>query len=153
MQEAKRRCHPAIDEPEEAAEQLGVALHACQDYVAHGDYAIHDDGQIWTRHNSCSPQTEFGNPALYPDDPTLDAVNGPGGRPAGLAMKWILANGGLSVRGYAIYEKGTKRIDLTEQKTKDSLKSFQEFLRGRTGCGCKKYFGLARETAFPSGND
>ena len=153
LRKAKRRCHPAFDRPGEAAEQLGVALHPYQDWVAHGDYGIYDEGQIWNRHNSCSPQRNFGDPADYPDDPTLDAVNGPQGRPAGLAMKWITVNGGLSVRGYAEYEKGTRRIELTERRTKDALEAFLEFLRAQGGCECRKYFGLIKEADVPAGNN
>jgi len=75
------------DDPEEAVKQLGISLHPLQDWVAHGDYGVADtvsNGGIWVHHNKNSPQTPLaGKPTLssYPDDPDLDAVGGPNGRP------------------------------------------------------------------------
>ena len=145
LSSAKIEClykYRSNDNPEKAAKELGTALHPYQDWVAHGDYGIYDKGEIWDRHNSFSPQKDFGNPYDYPDDPTLDAKGSPDGRPAGLAMHWITTNWGMSVRGYAIYERGMKRYRLTMNMTKTTLTEFRDFVQKHGGCKCKKYFGV-----------
>jgi RHS repeat-associated protein len=133
---AEAFCAPTLDLPESAAEQLGVALHSYQDWVAHGDYAIENEGEVWTRHNSGSPQRAFGAPYHYPDNPSLDAVGGWSGRPAGTAMR---REGG---REYAIYERGIKRYALTYEITTKALRGFKDFVRDSGGCRCRRYFGL-----------
>jgi len=140
FEEAKKECSWENKNPSTAVIHLGTALHPYQDWVAHGDYGIHDSGTVWTVHNKISPQRDFGNPAHYPDDRTLDAVNGPNGRPVGLAMHWVIINGGVSVRGYAIYERGLKRYNLTKSITKDALGEFKNYVEKDGSCECRRYF-------------
>ncbi|MDY0170669.1 MAG: RHS repeat-associated core domain-containing protein [Thermoguttaceae bacterium] len=150
--EATKTCSEKND-PDEAAKHLGVALHPLQDFYAHGDYGINDtipNGGNWIVHNQYSPQSPLpGKPNLasYPDDPALDAVGGPGGRPAGPAMRertfeWAGPN---FVADYAIYRRGTQRIRDTEAATSELLVDFRRFLErlpdGR-GCNCRQFFGV-----------
>lgn len=134
-------------DPETAAKELGIALHPLQDYYAHGDYGRSDrdqNGGYWQVHNKFSPQTPIpGKSDLshYPDDPELDAVKGPGGRPAGAAIK--LHQLPTFKTDYAIYEYGTQRIRDTEAATTDTLSSFLDFVR-RTCGECCKYFGVGK---------
>ena len=138
---AAEACLPKTDDPQTAAKELGTALHPLQDWVAHGDHCMTNPGSIGEVHNSRSPQTEFGDPSGYPDDPTLDAKGGPDGRPAGLAIKTIIVNGGMAVRDYAIYERGTKRLHLTADITIARLNEFRNGI-DKKACKCRKYFGF-----------
>ncbi len=152
MMQAKAQCLWSIrigvknDNPEDAAKYLGTALHPYQDWVAHGDYGILDRGEVYTIHNAKSTQKDFGDPRDYPDDPFLDAKNGPDGRPAGVAMTWISVwtSRGYSERGYAIYEQGTKRYRLTMTMTKDALEEFRTWVKQFGGCKCREYFGVTK---------
>jgi len=143
---AKWACNWKIfkhDDPEKAAKEMGTALHPLQDWVAHGEYGRYDEGGIYTVHNEYSPQSKtWGAVTDYPDDPSLDAKNGPDGRAAGLAMQNVTVNIGVSVRLYAVYERGTKRIRLTEKKTLKALSDFRKYLKENAGCECKQYFGI-----------
>ena len=145
LEAAQTACTAPADDPVTAATQLGTALHPYQDWVAHGEYGIHDDGRVLDRHNSRSPQaTTWGEVWRYPDNVRLDAVNGPIGRPAGLGMHVILANMGFSVREYAIYQPGTRRISLTRDMTTGTLKEFRNYIQKNAvpACKCRKYFGV-----------
>ncbi len=142
---AKEACSDNDQEdPKTAAKELGTALHPYQDWVAHGDYGKYDEGHVFTIHNQYSPEkyNDWGNPIGYPDNVNLDAVNGPNGRPAGGAMHPVTTNFGLSVRLYAVYERGTKRFRLTRKMTLDALKEFKKFIEKEGGCKCKNYFGV-----------
>ncbi|NLH15395.1 MAG: hypothetical protein GX455_02340 [Phycisphaerae bacterium] len=155
-QYAKNMCMPNIDDPMQAAEQLGTALHPYQDWVAHGDYFIGQ--QITYIHNSHSPQREFGNPSKYPDNPYLDAIGSPDGRPAGNALL-IISETVIPYPGiggppqqpvtvwyeYAMYGPGIHRLLMTEQMTKRSLYKFREWVRMYGGCKCKKFFGITSQ--------
>ena len=134
---ARVACTPNVDDPNEAAKQLGTGLHPLQDWVAHGDYGIRMPGAIYIQHNSMSPQHDYGDPGAYPDSPGLDAVGGPDGRAAGAAMHYI-NNAGFD---YAIYKRGTQRLRLTKAKTDNALTSFWNWVKANGGCKCKKYFG------------
>ena len=138
--------HQYPESPEAAAVNIGIALHALQDWVAHGDYAIYDNGNIWTVHNACSPQTNllnfYGKPGNYPDNPSLDAVNGIDGRAAGGAMHAVIENFGVSVRLYAIYQKGTKRLNLTQRLTIELLNEYRNWLEKNGTCKCRQFFGV-----------
>jgi hypothetical protein len=142
LKAAKQACTKPTDDPKTAAKQLGTALHPYQDWVAHGEYGIYDDGNVWSTHNSLSPQKTLGDPSHYPDDVGLDAVGGPNGRPAGLAMHVIRVNWGLSVREYALYERGFKRITLTRKMTSEALADFRNHVKQNGDYKCKKYFGV-----------
>jgi RHS repeat-associated protein len=143
---AKIACHPAMDNPETAAKELGTSLHPLQDWVAHADYAMKNTGSIWTIHNSRSPQDEFGNPGGYPDDVTLDVVGSPDGRASRPYIIDVLytkdreGNGPFRYTDFAYYEKGFKRYNLTRVMTIEELKEYQWYVRANGGCKCKKYF-------------
>lgn len=145
---AKEACTNPKDDPITAARQLGTALHPYQDWVAHGDYGFTDDGAIWFDgiHNKHSPQaTTWGDVSSYPDNPMLDAVGGPNGRPAAPAMRTVIINFGVSVREYAIYQPGTQRYRLTKSMTEAALQDFRSHVRRNAipSCKCIKYFGLS----------
>jgi len=98
---------------------------------------------VYTVHNQHSPQEErWGEVTGYPDHAGLDARGGPDGRPAGNALHTVMVKRGTSVRLYAIYEPGTKRIRLTKDLTVETLKEFREHVRKEAGCLCKQYFGV-----------
>ena len=139
---AKQACTKSRDEPEIAANELGTALHPYQDWVAHGAYGVYDNGNIWSTHNSLSPQKNFGDPSHYPDDVGLDAIDGLSGRPAGSAMHVVVVNSGVSVREYALYERGFKRISLTRQMSTGVLIDFKNYVKQNGDCKCRKYFGI-----------
>jgi len=145
---AKEACTKPKDDPDTATKQLGTALHPKQDWVAHGDYGFTDYGQIGPdgAHNYYSPQPPTWGPVWhYPDDPMLDAVKGPNGRPAGLAMGTVVKFGGVALRQYAIYERGTmKRYRLTKSMTEDVLQDFLTHVRQNAtpNCNCWKCFGI-----------
>jgi hypothetical protein len=157
IQIAKDKCIPSIDDPYKSADHLGTAIHPYQDWVAHGDYFV--GIQITDIHNSHSRQRDFGNPSNYPDNPALDAIGSPDGRPAGNAILWITetitpnpGQGGvfppkpITVSyDYAMYGPGIHRYLLTEQMTKRSLYEFREWIRMYGGCICKKFFGITSQ--------
>ena len=80
----------------------------------------------------------------YPDNVGLDAVDGPDGRPARLAMQAVIVNLGVSVREYAIFQRGTKRINLTRRMTAATLTEFRNCVKQNAvpGCNCREYFGI-----------
>ncbi|HPT16148.1 MAG TPA: RHS repeat-associated core domain-containing protein, partial [Kiritimatiellia bacterium] len=138
-------CTDPVDDPLTAANQLGTALHPYQDWVAHGEYGMYDKGGIYSPHNWQSPQARtWGNVSDYPDNVRLDAVNGPNGRPAGLAMHTVIVNFGQSIRSYAIYQPGTRRISLTRDMTTSTLNGFRDYVKRSAvpACKCRKYFGV-----------
>lgn len=138
---AKIVCSRPLDDPDTAVEELGIALHPYQDWVAHGEYGIYNDGQIWSIHNAGSPQRTWGDPSNYPDMTQLDAVQGPGGRAAGWAMHYEVTFIG-TVREYAIYKFGYRRLSMTHKMTTDALVDFRAFVRAYGDCRCKEYFGV-----------
>ena len=140
LTQALAAIRPDVDDPQKAAYHLGMALHPLQDWVAHGDHAWTNPGRIGEYHNKRSPQREFGNQRHYPDDPKLDAVGGCDGRPEGRAIKTAMVNGGTAVRTYAIYERGTKRLNLTRKLTLSVLEYFQNAVRTYGGPKSKAYF-------------
>ncbi|MCE9616133.1 MAG: hypothetical protein K8T26_17815 [Lentisphaerae bacterium] len=145
LEAAKAACTSPADDPATAAKELGTALHPYQDWVAHGEYGLYDEGAVYTVHNKFSPQTPtWGDVTDYPDNVGLDAIRGPDGRPAGLALQTVIKNLGVSVREYAIYEPGTKRVHLTERMTVSTLKTFKDHVRqnGNSSCKCKSAFGI-----------
>jgi hypothetical protein len=142
---AQEACSWSTDDPVRAAEQIGIALHPYQDWVAHGDYGFSDPGDIWLLglHNRYSPQaTTWGDVSTYPDNPTLDAVGGPNGRPAAPAMRTVTSWWGLAVREYAIYAPGMRRYSLTRSMTQQALVEFRAYVEQNSGCQCRQYFGL-----------
>ncbi|NCC60833.1 MAG: RHS repeat-associated core domain-containing protein [Verrucomicrobiae bacterium] len=156
LQNAKDLCTwPQEDSPVEAAEQLGISLHPLQDWFAHGDYGIQDIFGIYDIHNSHSPQTEFGSPGDYPDDPSLDAIGSTNGRPAGKALKRGYINEiGMPYPGayvtipvyreWAEYKKGNMRITLTQKETKVTLRDFRSHVKKHGGPCCRKYFDVTK---------
>jgi hypothetical protein len=144
---AKQACG-SFDMPAEAAKNVGRALHPYQDWVAHGDYFEHMR-YVESIHNQYSPQWEFGSPSDYPDNPALDAIESPDGRPAGQAIRLrrvvIRPPYGFPYEEYyqyAIYGPGIHRYLMTEQLTKRTLYEFREWVRVYGNCKCKKYFGI-----------
>jgi RHS repeat-associated protein len=138
--EAKKAAVRCNDDPITAAKELGTALHPYQDWVAHGDFAL---GGTTVIHNSHSPQTPLpGKPDLssYPDDPELDAIGSPDGRPAGAAMRTVTEYWGIRTYDFALFTKGNKRITLTKSMTEDVLDNFLDFVRKGGGPKAKKYF-------------
>lgn len=133
-----------FDNPQQAAKELGIALHPYQDWVAHGDYGFYDEGGVYTIHNQYSPQKTWGNPIDYPDDITLDAANGPDGRPSDGAMHAIVTKNGISIRLYAIYKPGNRRIYLTKKITETTLKEYLAYVNKNGNCKCKQFFGLLK---------
>jgi len=141
-------CLPPMDMPEFAVRELGTALHPLQDWVAHGDYAMKNKGQIWTVHNSLSPQINFGSPEKYPDDITLDVIGSPDGRATrdviiDKEVRWVITPFGsvqLVYEDFAYYEKGSKRISMTRMMTAQELAKYYWFIESQGGCYCKKYF-------------
>ena len=143
--------------PHAAAVEFGTALHPLQDWIAHGDYGYSIKGGIWSHHNSKSPQRNYGYPGDYPDMPNLDVLNSPDGRASRNFIKFInittehyIPNemgypGGTysttKTYEYAIYTLGTKRYQLTRQKTEQALKEFKSFLKSsRKYIKCKCFF-------------
>ena len=126
------------------AQRVGIALHAKQDWVAHGDYGyrVPKSDDIWIVHNSRSPQKTFGNPGNYPDDPTLDVVGSPDGRATRpyLWATWGWSWFSIQDTEYAWYEKGTKRIKLTQDITKNMLRSFAQALQTRRAAADVRIF-------------
>lgn len=120
------------DVPDQAAFNLGTALHPRQDWVAHGDYGINDSFVGW--HNFASLQWTYGPPQTYPDRLDLDAVGGPNGRPAGAAM--------MDDYAVANYAPGSQRRTLTESITRSALSAFLNHVRDRSKpCGeCRRFF-------------
>jgi RHS repeat-associated protein len=153
--EAKSACNwgEKNDDPDVAVTQLGLALHPLQDWVAHGDHFKHNTGQIYDplRHNGRSLQNnlrrQYGHPMHYPDDPRLDALGSPDGRPAGIAIITVRRPYGVDF-DYAQYHPGNRRIRLTEDVTRDLLlKNFRQYVKDfAKPCGkCRKYFGVKLE--------
>jgi hypothetical protein len=128
------------DLPEQAAVQLGTALHPMQDIMAHGDYGMAmRNSDVFIIHNMFSPQREFGwDASKYPDLTWLDAVGSPDGRPAGKAIRFI----GSSNFDYAIYTPGIRRWKLTKERTESALASFRSYVAANGGCKCKQFFGV-----------
>jgi hypothetical protein len=73
---------------------------------------------------------------LLPDDPSVDARGSPDGRAVGNAMVY---NGS---KEWAIFEPGSRRIQLTEGNTKYALDRFKVFISKQGSCKCKEYFFL-----------
>jgi len=136
------------DLPTYAATELGRALHALQDWVAHGDHFKSNPGAIWDwkLHNGRSPQTDLlsshGAPKNYPDDPRLDVVGGPDGRPAGRVVHEVYTL--FWDWDYAFYARGSLRITKTEEMTKEALREFLTHVEKKgVFCGkCWDYFGV-----------
>ncbi|MDD2285786.1 MAG: hypothetical protein PHQ11_10355, partial [Paludibacter sp.] len=154
LQNAKWYCSGKMlsyENPELAAMELGTALHPLQDWVAHGDYFV-DVLIVSYFHNQTSPQREFGPPSSYPDNPLLDAMGDPDGRPTERAKrrKIISQTSGVGFGGvpaispisveYIEYGMGSKRFNLTKQRTLSVLKDFREHLKEYGGFDCKCYF-------------
>ena len=156
-QKARDACAVRQDNPEEAALQLGTALHPLQDWVAHGDFFIKWNGPITAAHNAYSTQKDLGEPTWKaPDDPKLDAVGPHGemesdGRAAGVALQYRIVGRGPGPRrgdppspgmlvDFAYFKPGHLRIDKTEELTTQHLKSFRDYVKQSGGCKCKRYF-------------
>jgi len=139
---------------------LGIALHPWQDWVAHGDYGLIERPNIWTTHNAHGPKTASGGtPWTYPDRPDLDVENSPDGRadkghlylvtietPNTIPPSWdpnINQTLSPSINRYDVanFVKGTKRYDLTKEKTDEALNDFKNYLqRSVASTECKCYF-------------
>jgi len=162
--EAENACTMSAgrDDPEEAARQLGTALHPLQDWVAHGDFFIKWVGPVTAGHNMYSKQSGV-NKTKVVDDVDYDAVLpdgsiAPDGRAAGAAMRYYNLPGppvfkpGQPSSGQGMLvdwaefkyvgEANSLRVKKTKELTDGDLKSFQDYVRASGGCKCKKYFDL-----------
>jgi hypothetical protein len=154
---ARDACSARHDDPQEAALQLGTALHPLQDWVAHGDFFIRWDGPITAFHNAYSTQNDLGEATWRaPDDPALDAVGPhgemePDGRAAGVALQYrYVGRGPGPKRGdppspgmrvdFALFTPGHRRIDRTQELTTQHLMSFRDYVEQFGGCRCRRYF-------------
>ena len=132
-----------------AVKELGLSLHPAQDWVAHGDYGKYVHGPLFYWHNIVSPQTDFGAPQYYPDDPTLGAESADG-RPAGNVMYPKVSHWALFILGwsdfieqpvYTFYRKGNKRYNLTKDITIDELNKLKDLLLSSLATyECRCYF-------------
>jgi RHS repeat-associated protein len=153
------------DNPEEAAAHLGVALHAAQDWVAHGDFFARWEGPIIAAHNAYSLQRDIppgvGKVGVV-DNLDYDAVMAdgsiaPDGRPAGAAMRYYTTPAGpVPKRGDPprvgmlvdwaefkyVGEANGLRAKKTKEVTTSILRRFQDHVRKSGGCRCKRYFGV-----------
>jgi RHS repeat-associated protein len=137
------------DDAEEAATFLGRALHATQDYVAHGDYGAAQPGAITHIHNVYGPPMSSSagfSPSAYPDLIGLDVVGSADGRPV-LAAMWVeiqpsLVLGMPIATLQATYVLGPKRKIMTKYMTQDVLSAFQAHVIVKSKpCGqCRKVF-------------
>jgi len=131
------------DNPDEAIKQMGLSLHPLQDWVAHGEYAIHNDGKIYTRHNKGGAASVGGmnrDVTDYPDARDLDAVGGYRGRAAGSGI--VFGPTSPTSNGIATYFPGNQRITWTRDLTVVALKSFLDSYKSNAKpCGkCYKRF-------------
>jgi len=140
LREAKSLCSKQNCKPEKAAIQLGIAHHPYQDWVAHGDHGMYEGIAVTIIHNSLSPQYDFGWPGLYPDNPLLDAKGSADGRPTKSVLIMIGTHMGAQYTDYAVYEKGSKRFNLTKTMTIESLKEFYSWILQNGCCKCLGYF-------------
>ena len=122
-----------LDDPEAAVKNLGKALHPLQDWVAHGDFGIHDL-LIVTWHNAFTPQLGIDDTGVV-DDPEFDAT-GTDGRVTGSGYFWTGPGG----QEYGIFSAGNLRVNKTESLTRSSLREFIDNVRNYGDCKCKKYF-------------
>lgn len=160
--EAENACTMSAgrDDPEEAARQLGTALHPLQDWVAHGDFFSKWTGPITAVHNMYSLQSGV-NKTKVVDDVNYDAVLpgggiAPDGRAAGAAMRYYNLQSPVTKRGEVagpgmlvdwaefryVGEGSSLRVKKTKELTDGNLRSFQDYVRANGGCKCKKYFGV-----------
>lgn len=117
------------DEADRAVQYIGLSLHPLQDWVAHGEYAIHNAGGVWTVHNKggvVSPSGSGHDVTDYPDVWHLDAVGGYRGRPAGRGITfgstWPTSN------GIAVYQFGTQRWLWTQELTIRKVSEIRSYI-------------------------
>ncbi len=129
------------DDPEDAAKQLGTALHPYQDWVAHGDHnkRLLGSFQLDPRyiHNYLSPKK---GSTGFPDDPALDANGSPDGRATMSVLHFVVK--GDKIFDWADYEPGHKRFALTYRMSSSALATYRAYVASNGGCKCKKYFGI-----------
>ena len=164
MREAQNACTLSAgrDDPEEAARQLGTALHPLQDWVAHGDFFSKWVGPVTAVHNMYSLQSGVDKTKVV-DDVNYDAVLpdgtiAPDGRAAGAAMRYYnlpgppvfkpgeVPSGQGMLVDWAEFrnvgEANSLRFKKTKELTDGDLTSFQDYVRANSGCKCRKYFGV-----------
>ena len=143
---AKDACNSRSDDPDQAAQYLGWALHPDQDWVAHGDYNRKWDAPLLVGvgfPESLYYWHNFGDEGVggfRPDDPELDANGSIDGRPTIEAMRAslrgsyggfrMLSNGDLVY--WVTYHYGHQRIDLTKDRTIKILKDFQSYVKSQS---------------------
>ena len=129
------------DDAQGAAEQLGIALHPLQDFIAHGDYGhLHTalNFPVSYHHNIGSPQKEFGPPSGYPDDVTLDATVNGSPTPYGIPTQDALFG---DLKGdYAFYVKGSRRINKTREVTMINIIDFKNRMNCKPCGNCARAF-------------
>jgi hypothetical protein len=138
------------DEAVRSSEAVGASLHPLQDWVAHGDYGIRNNGNVWVKHNDGGPLVSgvSGDAWKYPDMITLDAV---GGDAFGRAVGDVTTGGALtftspwhasSATATAVYTFGSLRFNRTKDLSVSSLNSFIDWVRTNAKpCGrCRALF-------------
>ena len=137
------------DDARSAAKCLGRALHPLQDWVAHGDFnrrreAPHIASVPWYdklqyAHNKLTTQEDRGWKTV--DDPAFDS-SGPNGRATFSVMNLAQITSYGDRLYWATFNTGSKRIVLTETKTREVLNHFTDHVRTEsTLCGeCRKTF-------------
>lgn len=124
------------------------SLHPLQDWVAHGDFNRRKEApslsglNLWEQrhywHNWDSP--EKGSTG-FPDDLGLDASGAEGRATINVMVVGTkLSNGDKTY--WTKFIRGSKRINLTERKTRDAIKDFMKFVKDNgKPCGeCQKTF-------------
>ncbi len=124
---AIQSCIGHSDWPEVAAVNLGRALHAIQDWWAHGDYSK-GPNDTWTPHG----------PGY--DDWGMDAVgsqNGVAALPDGRPPQVFV--GGTEVR-WGSWAPGSNRVNGTSADSRAVISRFLDALRSGGNCECRKFF-------------
>ena len=151
MKNAKSYCNKfkGQRDHQKAAQELGTGLHPLQDWIAHADHCYLQQGAIWIAHNAMSRQTNLdGNPMYYPDRVDLDVKDSPDGRASISYLQTyeeVVYHQNVpptrTLYDYAIYVRGTKRLNLTRRKTLEALKDFKKFLMSEQATmECRCYF-------------
>ncbi|HON07223.1 MAG TPA: RHS repeat-associated core domain-containing protein [Verrucomicrobiota bacterium] len=149
LSRAKMYCLSSLDNWEAAAVFLGRALHADQDWVAHGDFNRWLEApniakakvfeKLDYAHNTLTPIQGQGGGTV--DNPDFDA-DGPNGRPTIDVLIRAKKTSTGDQLFYTRFHQGHQRVQFTEQRTKDLLSEFMDHIRtyGKRCGKCWKKF-------------
>ena len=154
MAKAQSDCSQSECNQMQAAHDLGLGLHAKQDYWAHGDFNswlkapnLTPVGVYEQRHyihNYDDPSSTWwsmmwGN-GHKPDDITLDA-SGPNGRATTDVIHWNhVMPDGIDQTGWTEFHTGSQRRSWTMADTVGYLGDFMDWVSANGCCECKKEF-------------